>query len=91
MNFLTSLSVFYVAAFVLTYCIATFKNIRIQKTPLYALTTVFILALSVIAFFTKPYEGDDLAFYYELLGDMRQNGLTWTLKESIYALSLIHI
>lgn len=89
LNFLTSLSVFYVAAFVLTYCIATFKNIRIPKTPLYALTAVFILALSVIAFFTKPYEGDDLTFYYELLGDMRQNGLMWTLKDSIYASDVV--
>ena len=89
MNFITAVSTIYVAAFVLIYIVAACKNVRIKATQLYALTFGFILSLSIIAFFTKPYKDDDLTFYYQLLQEMRQNGLRWTLTESIYASDVV--
>ena len=89
MNFITAVSIFYVAAFVLIFIIAAFKNVHLKVTQLYALTCGFILSLSIIAFFTKPYVEDDLVFYFQLLRDMRQNGLRWTLTESIYASDIV--
>lgn len=73
--------IFFVA---LLICCALF-NVSIYRRQWFVIWGGLLIAVLYLAYSYAPFDEDDLAFYYQIIEELRQNSLKWAFLESKYA------
>lgn len=74
----------YLIIFAVILILCALFQISIHQRQWYILFLCLLISILYIAYNYVPFEDDDLAYYYQLLNDMRHNSLSWALFHSDY-------